>query len=244
MNARLLNLRLLLDATKVRMIVVGGERVSGWCMLSADGRGPSGSLRPPLNFWRVGRLQAMQLFFHTPGEAEGGQKCAVHQQKDMMVATRSYAEDVLGIRADDRFFSVSKLFFAYGLGNGMYFPLSAGASVVLNPEKTRVERVAELVARHRPTIFFGVPTFYAALLQESNRGVAMDLSSVRLAVSAGEPLPAEVFAQFRERFGIAILDGIGSTEMLHIFLSNSAGRRAGWDVRNAGPKLRGANCLR
>jgi benzoate-CoA ligase family protein len=152
----------------------------------------------------------------------------VHQQKDMLVATRSYAEGVLGIRGDDRLFSVSKLFFAYGLGNGMYFALSAGARVVLNPEKTRVERVAELVARHRPTIFFGVPTFYAALLQESNRGVAIDLSSVRLAVSAGEPLPGEVFAQFRERFGIEILDGIGSTEMLHIFISNRPGSaRAG-----------------
>ena len=146
----------------------------------------------------------------------------------MLVATRSYAEGVLEIRADDRFFSVSKLFFAYGLGNGMYFPLSVGASTVLNPEKTRIERVAELVARHRPTIFFGVPTFYAALLQEFDRGLAVDLSSVRLAVSAGEPLPGEVFEQFRERFGIEILDGIGSTEMLHIFISNRpGGARAG-----------------
>ena len=157
----------------------------------------------------------------------GRPKAAVHQHKDMLVTTRCYAEGVLGIRADDRFFSVSKLFFAYGLGNGMYFPLSAGASVVLNPERTRIERVAELVARHRPTIFFGVPTFYAALLQEFNRGLAVDLSSVRLAVSAGEPLPGEVFAQFRERFGIEILDGIGSTEMLHIFISNRPGGARG-----------------
>lgn len=100
--------------------------------------------------------------------------------------------------------------------------------MVLNPEKTRIERVAELVARHRATIFFGVPTFYTALLQELNRGLAVDLSSVRLAVSAGEPLPGEVFEQFRERFGIEILDGIGSTEMLHIFISNRPGdARAG-----------------
>jgi benzoate-CoA ligase len=167
------------------------------------------------------------FLLYTSGSG-GRPKGAVHQQKDMLVATRSYAEGVLGIRGDDRLFSVSKLFFAYGLGNGMYFALSAGASVVLNPEKTRVERVAELVVKHRPTIFFGVPTFYAALLQESNRGVAVDLSSVRLAVSAGEPLPGEVFAQFRERFGIEILDGIGSTEMLHIFISNRPGSaRAG-----------------
>jgi benzoate-CoA ligase family protein len=154
----------------------------------------------------------------------GGQpKAAVHRHKDMLVTTRGYAERVLGIRPDDRFFSVSKLFFAYGLGNGMYFPLSAGASMVLNPEKTRVERVVELISLHRPTIFFGVPTFYGALLQEATRGLAADFSSVRLAVSAGEPLPAEVFNQFRERFGIGILDGIGSTEMLHIFISSRKG---------------------
>jgi benzoate-CoA ligase family protein len=167
------------------------------------------------------------FLLYTSGSG-GRPKAAVHQHKDMLVATRSYAEGVLRIRGDDRFFSVSKLFFAYGLGNGMYFPLSAGASVVLNPEKTRIERVAELVGRHRPTIFFGVPTFYGALLQEFNRGLDVDLSSVRLAVSAGEPLPVEIFAQFRERFGIEILDGIGSTEMLHIFISNRPGRaRAG-----------------
>lgn len=154
----------------------------------------------------------------------GGQpKAAVHQHKDMLVAARAYAEGVLEIRRDDRFFSVSKLFFAYGLGNGMYFPLSAGAGIVLNPEKTRVERVVELISLHRPTIFFGVPTFYAALLQETARGLTADLSSVRLAVSAGEPLPVEVFNQFRERFGIEILDGIGSTEMLHIFISSRKG---------------------
>jgi benzoate-CoA ligase family protein len=162
------------------------------------------------------------FLLYTSGSG-GGPKAAVHQHKDMLVATRSYAEGVLGIRAGDRFFSVSKLFFAYGLGNGMYFPLCVGASTILNPERTRIDRVAEVVARHRPTIFFGVPTFYAALLQEFNRGLAVDLSSVRLAVSAGEPLPAEVFNHFRERFGIEILDGIGSTEMLHIFISNRPG---------------------
>ena len=163
------------------------------------------------------------FLLYTSGSG-GRPKAAVHQHKDLLVATRSYAEGVLGIRADDRFFSVSKLFFAYGLGNGMCFPLCVGASTILNPERTRIDRVAELVARHRPTIFFGVPTFYAALLQEFNRGLAVDLSSVRLAVSAGEPLPAEVFNQYRERFGIEILDGIGSTEMLHIFISNRPGR--------------------
>jgi len=162
------------------------------------------------------------FLLYTSGSG-GLPKAAAHQHKDMLVTTRGYAEDVLEIRPDDRFFSVSKLFFAYGLGNGMYFPLSVGAGMVLNPEKTRVERVVELISLHRPTIFFGVPTFYAAVLQAASRGLAVDLSSVRLAVSAGEPLPAEVFNQVRERFGIEILDGIGSTEMLHIFISSRKG---------------------
>jgi benzoate-CoA ligase family protein len=154
----------------------------------------------------------------------GGQpKGVVHSHKDMLIATRCYAESVLGIHAEDRIFSVSKLFFAYGLGNGMYFPLAAGATTILNPERTRVENVVAILARRRPTIFFAVPTFFAALLHESARGLTLDFSSVRFAVSAGEPLPAEIFTQFRERFGVEILDGIGSTEMLHIFISNSPG---------------------
>jgi benzoate-CoA ligase family protein len=207
-------------AANVRVVVVGGSDpgASGelaWTEWIA-------SASPELSSCLIAETDPTFLLY-TSGSG-GRPKAAVHQHKDMLVATRSYAEGVLGIRADDRFFSVSKLFFAYGLGNGMYFPLSVGASTILNPEKTRIDRVAELVARYRPTIFFGVPTFYAALLHEFNRGLAVDLSSVRLAVSAGEPLPAEVFNQFRERFGIDILDGIGSTEMLHIFVSNRPGR--------------------
>ncbi len=217
-------------ATNVRVVVVGGDNSGsnvaagraewlGWGEWIA-------AASAELSTCGTAACDAAFLLY-TSGSG-GRPKAAVHQHKDMLVATRNYAEGVLGIRADDRFFSVSKLFFAYGLGNGLYFPLSAGASVVLNPEKTRIERVAELVARHRATIFFGVPTFYTALLQELNRGLAVDLSSVRLAVSAGEPLPGEVFEQFRERFGIEILDGIGSTEMLHIFISNRPGdARAG-----------------
>ena len=224
------------QASNVRLIVVGDPRSErrNW----AEWIGASSA---ELSTCETAATDPAFLLY-TSGSG-GRPKAAVHQHKDMLVATRNYAEGVLGIRRDDRFFSVSKLFFAYGLGNGMYFPFSVGASVVLNPEKTRIERVAELVARHRPTIFFGVPTFYAALLQEFNRGLAVDLSAVRLAVSAGEPLPAEIFAQFRERFGIEILDGIGSTEMLHIFISNRPrGARAGtcgipvpnYEVRIAG----------
>jgi benzoate-CoA ligase len=210
-------------ATNVRVVVVGGDN-SGADYARTWAEWIAAASAELLTCATATSDPAFLLYTSGSG---GRPKAAVHQHKDMLVATRSYAEGVLGIRGDDRFFSVSKLFFAYGLGNGMYCPLSAGASVVLNPEKTRIERVAEIVARHRPTIFFGVPTFYAALLQEFNRGLAVDLSSVRLAVSAGEPLPAEIFAQFREQFGIEVLDGIGSTEMLHIFISNRPGGARG-----------------
>jgi benzoate-CoA ligase family protein len=163
------------------------------------------------------------FLLYTSGSG-GAPKAAVHCHRDMLVATRNFAQGVLGIRPDDRLFSVSKLYFAYGLGNGMYFPLHFGATTILHPDRPRPDEIAEVIARHRPTIFFSVPTFYAALLQESERGLALDFSSVRLAVSAGESLPAEIFHKFRERFSVEILDGIGSTEMLHIFLSSRPGQ--------------------
>ncbi len=162
------------------------------------------------------------FFLYTSGSG-GTPKAAVHRHQDMLVATRNFAQGVLGIRPDDRLFSVSKLYFAYGLGNGMYFPLHFGATTILHPDRPRPVEIAAVVMQHRPTIFFSVPTFYAALLQESERGLALDFSSVRMAVSAGESLPAEIFDKFRRRFGIEILDGIGSTEMLHIFLSSRPG---------------------
>ena len=140
-----------------------------------------------------------------------------------MYTSRGFAHGVLGVRPDDRMFSVSKLFFAYGLGNGMYFPFSIGAATILDPERPKAERAAAMIAKYGPTIFFSVPTFYAALLRESERGLSLDFSSVRLAVSAGETLPAEIFERFRKRFGLEILDGIGSTEMLHMFLSSRVG---------------------
>jgi benzoate-CoA ligase family protein len=167
------------------------------------------------------------FFLYTSGSG-GAPKAVVHQHQDMGVAARNYAQGVLGLRADDRLFSVSKLFFAYGLGNGMYFPLHFGASTILYPDRPRADEIAAVIKEHRPTVFFSVPTFYASLLREAEKGLAPDFSSLRLAVSAGESLPAEVFEQFRKRFGIEILDGIGSSEMLHIFLSSRPGEaRAG-----------------
>jgi benzoate-CoA ligase family protein len=167
------------------------------------------------------------FFLYTSGSG-GTPKAAIHCHEDMVHTSRGYAQAVLGLRADDVTYSVSKLFFAYGLGNGMYFPFSVGAATVLDPAKPKPERTAELLQKYRPTILFSVPTFFAALLREAERGLAIDCSSVRMAVSAGETLPAEIFEQFKKKFGVEILDAIGSTEMLHMFLASSPGRaRAG-----------------
>lgn len=163
------------------------------------------------------------FLLYTSGSG-GTPRAAVHRQRGMVATSTAYARGVLGLRPDDITFSVSKLFFAYGLGAGLYFPLSAGASTLLFPERPRADLIADAVRRHRPTVFFSVPTFYASLLREAESGAAMDFSSVRMAVSAGESLPAEIFARFRDRFGIEILDGLGSTEMLHMYMSTRPGQ--------------------
>ena len=153
----------------------------------------------------------------------GRPKACVHLQRDMTICAESYARGVLDITAEDRCFSVAKLFFAYGLGNGMYFPLAVGATTVLWPGSVAPAQVYDVIERYRPTLFFSVPTHYAMLLGYQREPPDFDLSSIRCAVSAGESLPPSVFARFRDRFGVEILDGIGSTEVLHIFISNRRG---------------------
>jgi benzoate-CoA ligase len=154
----------------------------------------------------------------------GFPKGAVHLHHDAVVCTDTYALQVLGITPEDRTFSAAKLFFAYGLGNNMTFPMRVGAQGVLYPHRPLPEAMFEVMQRHRPTIFFGVPTLYAAMLQVKEAEKRYDLSSLRLCVSAGEALPEEIFKRWRERFGVEILDGIGTTEILHIFLSNRPGQ--------------------
>jgi benzoate-CoA ligase len=139
----------------------------------------------------------------------------------MLATCETYAKDVLEIREKDVTLSTTKLFHAYGLGNNLSFPYWAGAATVLLPGRPTPEAVFEVVARERPTIVFSVPTLYNAMLHENAAG--QDWSSVRFCVSAAEPLPAEVWHRWRERYGLEILDGIGSTEMLHIYCSNRAG---------------------
>ncbi len=158
----------------------------------------------------------------------GFPKAAVHLHHDMLFEADYYARQVLGLRADDICFSVAKLFFAYGLGNGLYFPLRFGGTTVLLPERPTPDRVFETVDRFQPTVFYSVPTSYASLLHAAEKTGRTSLGQVRRCVSAGEPLPKPVYDKWLERFGVEILDGIGSTEILHIFISNQPGRsRAG-----------------
>ena len=153
----------------------------------------------------------------------GRPKAAVHLHQDWVHCCENYASRVLGITAADITFSSSKLFHAYGLGNGLMFPFYVGATTVLHPERPQPASILETVQNTNPTLFFSVPTLYAAMLREAER-TRYDLSTVRLAVSAAEPLPAEIFRRWKEHFGIEILDGIGSTEVLHIYISASPRR--------------------
>ena len=149
----------------------------------------------------------------------GRPKGAVHRHRDIVVTCVYYAEETLGMTADDICFSAAKLFFAYGLGNAMTFPLWVGATAVLSDQRPSPEMTFELIQRFKPTLYFGVPTLYAAQLRALETEAA-ELSSLRLCVSAGEALPADIFRRWQERTGLTILDGIGSTELLHIFISN------------------------
>jgi len=154
----------------------------------------------------------------------GFPKGCVHLQHDMHVCTELYAKPILSLTPDDITFSAAKLFFAYGLGNGLYFPLAVGASAVHFPGRITPESAFQAINDFRPTIFFGVPTLYAGMLALPDAATRFDTSSLRCCVSAGESLPPDLFNRWRDRFGVEILDGIGSTEILHIFISNQAGK--------------------
>ncbi len=163
------------------------------------------------------------FWLYTSGTT-GTPKAAVHLQHDMLVCCEAFGRHVLEIGPDDRTFSVAKLFFAYGLGNALYFPFHVGASTVLYPGRPEPAKVLEVIGRERPTLFYAVPTAYAAMLQVPNAERLYDLSSIRLCSSAGEPLPKAIYDRWLERFGIEILDGIGSTEMCHTFIANRRGQ--------------------
>ena len=149
----------------------------------------------------------------------GKPKGTVHVHSSLIQTAELYARPILGIQEDDVVFSAAKLFFAYGLGNSLTFPLSVGATAVLMAERPTSAAVIARLHRHQPSIFYGVPTLFASLLADSNLPSKGTLQ-LRRCASAGEALPADIGKRWTERLGVEILDGIGSTEMLHIFLSN------------------------
>jgi benzoate-CoA ligase len=149
----------------------------------------------------------------------GMPKGTVHVHASMLITAELYAKGVLGLRDSDVVFSAAKLFFAYGLGNSLSFPLAVGATTVLMAERPTPDAVFKRLTEKKPTFFYGVPTLYAGMLASPAFPSSKDLS-LRICVSAGEALPPQISKSFKEKTGVEILDGIGSTEMLHIFLSN------------------------
>jgi benzoate-CoA ligase family protein len=198
-------------------VIVCGEPVAGyicWRQFLQDASpklGPASTSKDDAAFW-----------LWTSGST-GRPKAAVHLHHDWVYCCEYYGRGVVNIEADDVTFSTSKLFHAYGLGNGLMFPFHVGATTILYPGKPQARSILQIAEANRPTLFFSVPTLYAAMLQEGEH-TAYDLRRIRLAISAAEPLPADIFRRWKDRFGVEILDGIGSTEVLHIYLSARAGQ--------------------
>jgi benzoate-CoA ligase family protein len=161
------------------------------------------------------------IWLFTSGST-GKPKAALHLQEDLPWNTERYAKQVLGIRSDDITVSVPKLFFGYATGTNLLFPFSVGGSSVLFRERSEPKTLFDVIERYRPTILTTVPTMIAGMLSHAE-GRDFDLSSLRLCVSAGEALPVELYRRWKQTFGVEILDGIGSAEMFHIYISNAPG---------------------
>jgi len=161
------------------------------------------------------------FWLYTSGST-GKSKGAVHVHASLKLTADLYGTPVAGIKESDVCYSVAKLFFAYGLGNAMTFPLTVGATTVLNAERPTPDGVAALLKKHPITVFYAVPTFYAAFLASSNAPQKSDVK-IRRCISAGEALPEQIAQRWKERYGVDIYDGLGTTEMLHIYLTNVPG---------------------
>ena len=195
------------------------------------------SLRSDFPVSASGATDAFILY--TSGST-GEPKGAVHKQSDIFYTNETFCREVLRLRPGDRLFSSSRLPFAYGLGNSFTFPLLNGLTTILCREKPAPDVVARVFRDYRPTIFFGVPVVYRMLLEHHRKGNSLGTTSLRLCVSAGEALPAQLGEEWQTTFGVEVLDGIGSTEMLHMFMSNHEGEvrygssgklLAGYDAR-------------
>ncbi|GAA4927900.1 benzoate-CoA ligase [Actinomycetospora succinea] len=211
----------------VSEVVVTGDDASGfgtdvtartWAEMLAGGEALGAA--PVYDTWD----ESQALWLYTSGTT-GKPKAAMHRHVDIRTVCETYGQQVLGIRPDDLCLSVAKLFFAYGIGNSMFFPLSVGAAAVLEPSRPTPALLAELASRHRVTMFFGTPSSYGPLLAAAESGQVdpAAFATVRRGASAGEALPARMVHGMRDVYGIEVLDGIGSTEALHIYLSNKPG---------------------
>jgi acetyl-CoA synthetase len=165
----------------------------------------------------------MAFWMYSSGST-GRPKGIVHLQHDMAYSERAFARNVLKLTPDDICFSVPKMFFAYGFGNSITFPFSAGAATLLLPGQPKPQAIFEMIGRYRPSVFFGLPTLYTALTKAEGAGQT-DFSSLRMALSAAEVLSSEVFNGWKKLTGLEIVEGLGSTEVLHIYLSNRAERK-------------------
>src|SRR5262252_371755 len=207
---------LITDCPDLKHVIVSGanshghKRLSDLLAAATDAPVTAPTTRDDIAFW-----------LYTSGST-GKPKGAVHVHADPRLTDDLYGGPLLGLQEHDVIYSVAKLFFAYGLGNALTFPMSVGATTILLPDRPTPDLVAEVLKKHGVTAFFGVPTFYAAFLAS---GAAPDRSALKLrrCVSAGEALPPDVGRRWSERYGVDVLDGLGSTEMLHIFLSNRPG---------------------
>jgi benzoate-CoA ligase family protein len=200
-----------------QIVVVGGSKRQHPCLSEL-----MGAASPQLEA-EITHKDDSAFWLYSSGST-GRAKGCVHLHHDMVVCTELYARNTLGMNERDRCYSVARLFFAYGLGNAGYFPLGCGATTILSPGRPASASVYADIERYRPTLFFSVPSNYAALLAYRREGEAdFDLSSVRHAISAGESLPAPLFERFKKRFGVEILDSLGSTETLQMVIANRPG---------------------
>jgi 4-hydroxybenzoate-CoA ligase len=198
-------------------VIVSGKNAFGHKLLSEELAGESDS------FATADTHADEPAFWLYSSGSTGMPKGVRHLHANLAATAETYASQVLGIRENDVCLSAAKLFFAYGLGNAMTFPMSVGATTILNTERPTPERMFSLLNKYNPTIFYGIPTLFASMLNDEALKRERCGGRLRICTSAGEPLPESVGKAWKSRFGVDILDGVGSTERLHIFLSNAPG---------------------